>query len=378
MKKKIISCTALLFFLIAFAGCGKINPAEMNAGTSKPLNTMELKYADQFSVDYYEKGFKLISINEGDRFLIVPEGEKKPKALPESIKVIKQPVENIYIAATSSMCLFDALDRLDAIRFSGTRQDGWYIKNAADAMAKGEIIYAGKYSEPDYEMLLHENCDLAVESTMIGHASAVKDKLQSLGIPVLVDHSSMEAHPLGRCEWIKLYAAILNEEEKAEELFDEQAKCLDSLSEASSTGKTAAFFHISSSGFVVARRTGDYVSRMIELSGGDYIFKNLGDPKKASSTVTVEMEGFYSAAKEADFIFYNSTIGGEIKSMQEFLSLNSLLGNFKAVKNNNVWCTGKNMFQETMQFGEMIKEMNTIFTSEDPGLIKTDYFFKLQ
>lgn len=61
------------------------------------------------------------------------------------------------------------------------------------------------YSAPDYELILSKNCDLAIESTMIYHKPEVKEKLEQFGIPVLVEHSSYESHPLGRTEWLKLY-----------------------------------------------------------------------------------------------------------------------------------------------------------------------------
>ena len=83
--------------------------------------------------------------------------------------------------------------------------------NAREAMEAGSIIYAGKYSQPDYELILTEGCPLAIESGMIGHASDVKAQLFKPGVPVLVDRSGYETHPLGRTEWIKLYSALLNE-----------------------------------------------------------------------------------------------------------------------------------------------------------------------
>lgn len=140
------------------------------------------------------------------------------------------------------MCLFDGLDRLDAITLSGTRAEGWYIDRAREAMERGAILYAGKYSEPDYERILGSSCSLAIESTMIGHASDVKDKLEELEIPVLVVQSSRETHPLGHTEWLKLYAALLNEEEQAELLFQKQSDYLDSVRQETNTGKTVAFF----------------------------------------------------------------------------------------------------------------------------------------
>lgn len=377
---KRITATLLIVCFVLSAMCGCTNKGEITGiGNGwMPTKTMELTYAKQFSVDYYEGGFKLITLADKSRFLVVPEGKDSPKGISRDITPIYQPVKNIYLAATSAMCLFDAMDRLDAIKLSGTKEDGWYIENAKKAMQNGDIIYAGKYSEPDYELILDNACPLAIESTMIGHASEVKEKLEKLGVPVLVDQSSQEKHPLARGEWIKLYAALLNEEEKANELFSEQTAHLDALSDNASTNKTVAFFHISSSGFVVARKSGDYVSKMIELAGGKYVFENLGDPDKDTSTVTVEMETFYEIAKDADFIIYNSTIGGEIKTMEEFLSLSGLLKNFKAVKNGNVWCTSENMFQESLQHGRMIGDFNAIFTDNTENINGVRYLHKLK
>ena len=34
-------------------------------------------------------------------------------------------------------------------------------------MENGDMLFAGKYSEPDFEMLLTEGCDLAIASMMI-------------------------------------------------------------------------------------------------------------------------------------------------------------------------------------------------------------------
>lgn len=35
------------------------------------------------------------------------------------------------------------------------------------------MIYAGKYSKPDYELLVSEGCDLAIENRMITHSPEV-------------------------------------------------------------------------------------------------------------------------------------------------------------------------------------------------------------
>ncbi|MCR5611625.1 MAG: ABC transporter substrate-binding protein [Clostridiales bacterium] len=376
MKRVFAVIISVIMLLAPLSGCRKApSPGGLGNGM-EPSGREELSYAHEFSVDHYDGGLKLITINEGGRFLVVPEGAEVPKNLAGDIAVLKQPVKNIYLAATAVMCLFDGLERLDAIRLSGTKADGWYVESARLAMENGDILYAGKYSQPDYELILRENCALAIESGMIGHASDVKAQLEKLGVPVLVDRSSYETHPLGRTEWIKLYGVILGCEEKAEALFNEQVRLMNSVSGAD-TGKTVAFFRISGTGYAVARKSGDYVSRMIELAGGRYAFTDLGDDS-AMATVNVEMETFFKTARSADIVIYNSTIGGEISSLDEFLALNPLMGELNAVRNGAVWCTRESMYQQTLNIGLMISEIHTILTCGPDDEPQLKYFFRLK
>ena len=341
-------------------------------------HSLELQYADQFAVDYYEGGYALITIAGDERFLLVPEDKEAPEGLDADISVIQKPVQNIYLVATSAMDLFCALDGLDSISLSGTNADGWYIDKAKKAMEDGDIAFAGKYSAPDYELILSKNCDLAIESTMIYHQPEVQEKLEKFGIPVLVEHSSYESHPLGRTEWIKLYGVLLGKEDQAQKLFQEQVDKLKSVEDSENTGKTVAFFYINSMGAANVRKSNDYVSKMIELAGGEYIFHDPAEDDNALSTMNMQMEEFYAKAKDADYIIYNSTIDGELDSIDELLAKSSLLADFKAVKDGNVWCTGKNLFQETMRLATMIEDIHTMLTSDDPKLDSLTYMKKLK
>ena len=167
-------------------------------------STMELSFAECFDVYYYKDGYKLLDVHDDARYLVVPEGKEAPEGLDADIRVLQQPLDTIYMAATSPMALFDVIGSVDAIKFSGLDASGWYIQAAADAIDNGDMTFAGKYDEPDYELLVGDDCDLAIESTMILHAPKVQEMIETLGIPVFVDRSSYESQPLGRTEWIKL------------------------------------------------------------------------------------------------------------------------------------------------------------------------------
>lgn len=323
-----------------------------------------LKYATVFRLFRYEGGYTLIRIDNGGDFLVVPEGAAVPAKMDSSVTVLQQPLDKIYLAATSAMSLFAAVDALDHIRLTGTRESGWYIDAAVEAMQRGDIEFAGKYSEPDYERLIDEECNLAIESTMIYHTPKVKEQLERLGIPVLVERSSYESNPLGRMEWIKLYGVLTGKEEQAEALYDEQLDALAPILDQPSTGKTAAFFYITANGAANVRKSTDYVAKMLELAGGKYIFDDLTDDD-ARSTMNMQMESFYAGAKDADVLIYNSTIDGELQTLDELLAKSPLLADFKAVKNGNVWCTEQSLFQSAMGLGGMIQDFHAVFTGEN-------------
>ena len=299
-------------------------------------SAMNLTYAQEFDVFYYKDGYKLIDVHEGRQYLIVPEGKEAPKGLDSDIVVINQPVQNIYMAATAIMSLFDALDAIDTVKFSGLEASGWYVESAKKAMESGAMTFAGKYSEPDYEKIVDGDCKLAVESTMILHSPKVQEMIEDLDIPVFVDYSSYESHPLGRTEWIKVYGAMLNKEKEAEAFFDDQAKVIEDLKDFKNTEKTVAYFYINTDGSVVVRKSDDYIPTMIEIAGGRYVFKDLKNSEGNAPSVKLTMEEFYATAVDADYLIYNGTIDGQVSSLGDLEAKSNLFTEFKAVKDGNV------------------------------------------
>ena len=323
---------------------------------------MDLKYAECFDVYYYDEGYELLDIHENGQYLLVPEGGEIPEGLDKDITVLQKPFDHIYLVASAVMSLFDSLDALDHIRFSGTDVSGWYIENAARAMEEGKILFAGKYSEPDYELLIGEECDLAVQSTMVLHSPKIKDMLEDLNIPVFVDYSSYESHPLGRTEWIKLYGCLVDKEQEATDFFDKQSEIVEELKDFQNTEKTVAFFYVNTNGTVVVREATDYIPKMIEIAGGRYIFEDLKNEENKLSSISLTMEEFYNQAIDADYLIYNATIDSPVETMEELLAKSELLADFKAVKEGNVWCTDKYMYQATDIIGNMITDIHLMLT----------------
>ena len=368
-------CALLVLCLVCVSmltGCGGSPKGDSNDKKTAPEisgltyeSTMKLDYAQAFDVYHYKDGYSLIDVHDDASYLVVPEDKEVPEGLDEKIVAIQQPVKNIYMGATSAMALFDAMDALDSIRMTELKASGWSVKGAAKAMESGKILYAGKYNEPDYEMILDNDCGLAVESTMIYHCPEVKEMIEDLDIPVLVDHSSYEPNPLGRTEWIKLYGVVCGKEKEAEAFFDEQKSVISDLSEFKNTEKTVAFFYVTTDGKVVVRRSSDYVPTMIEIAGGRYVFKNLSDDEDKAS-ISMTMESFYDQAADADYIVYNGSIDNTVRSLDDLIDKDEIFQKFKAVKNGNCWTTGSSMYQRTDVVSNMIMDFHKVLTENSP------------
>ncbi len=330
--------------------------------------------------------------------------EKKGDAL--ELTVLQQPLTTTYVAASAVMAPLCDLGAVSQIRFSGLREEGWYVDEARTAMKKGSMLFAGKYSEPDYETLLREGCDLALESTMIYRSPEVIEKLSALGIPVYIDYSSYEPHVLGRLEWIRVYGALFGHEEKAQQWYaserdriraiqkdaetssgeasqsgkstekSETKTSRNSKNEASSIGSssgsagtdttadlrpTVVYFYVNSSGQIQVRQPHDYIPELLELAGARYLapdMSSLGGSRK--SNVTVSLEDFYSSCRDADYLIYSATLDRPLSSIQELLGKNALFADFKAVKEGHVYTTDKDFYQlsdRMADFAEDVRRM---------------------
>ena len=405
IKKRILRTMSVLAAVSMLWACGAGTGTKETGSTEPAAETVSagtgaaetgvtetpLAFAEQFRMERLPGGCTLLTVADEEPFLVVPEGTAKENAdedletarqlaASETIPVLKLPLRNLYVADSSVMDLFRELDALDAVRFTSTREEDWRIPEIAAAVEEERILFAGKYSAPDYELLLEEGASLAIENTMIFHSPETKEQLERLGIPVLVDRASYETHPLGRLEWIRLCGLLTGKEAEAEAFFKEQTGLADIVREEGDTGKTAAFFYLSAGGYVNVRRPEDYIPKMMELAGGRYVLSDLPGEDSARSTMNMQTEAFYAAARDADVLIYNATVDGGLGSMEELLRKADWLRDFKAVKEGQVWCTEQNMFQQTSGIAGMIGELHEVFrlTGSKTEDKKLNYFYRLR
>lgn len=341
--------------------------AVQTALTELPVVTekLDLEAAKNFAVDRLEGGYSLITVQNGGRFLLIPAGMDAPDGLDADIMLLYMPLDNLFVASTSTVALMDEIGALSAVTQTTYDVEDWYLPSVKQAVQDGQIAYIGHYKQPDFERIALNPPKLAVFSTMIEGTPDVREKLDELGIPLLVDSSALEETPLGRMEWMKLYGVLLGRENEASTAFDAQKQKIESL-EPMQENVTVAMFYITSKGALYVRNNGDYMVKMLELAGGRYAPEGLGTGE--SGTRQMEMEAFYLVAGDADCILYIGQLGGKPKTLSQLIERNTLLADFKAVQNGRVYCTGADYFQQAGRLGDLIEDMNRMLSGDDAAL----------
>ncbi|MCI6005961.1 MAG: ABC transporter substrate-binding protein, partial [Blautia sp.] len=143
LTKKILAAATVTVMMFGTVPCQSVwaeEAPEIDGLTFE--SEMPLEYAQKFKIYNYSDDYRLLDINDGTQYLVVPEGKEAPENLDSDITVLQMPLDRVYLTATSVMSLYDSLDAIDQIRLSGTQANGWYIDDAVSAMEAGDILFA--------------------------------------------------------------------------------------------------------------------------------------------------------------------------------------------------------------------------------------------
>ena len=340
------------------------------------VHSMELQYANNFSVDYCANGCKIITGGGAQKFLLVPEGGQIPEDTGGMI-VLQAPLTKLGCFSTTHATLFHAIGALDKINMVTTAQEKWYIDEVAQQIADGKTIFVGKNSEPDYELISAAAPQLILISANTLHGSdEVLAKLDELGIPYIADSQHLENHPLGRVEWVKLVGALLDMEEEAGAYFDDAVAKVEAVAEQvqGEAGHPTIMQTYIFKGTVYVRNGGDYVNKMLELAGGVYPFADLEPDQGGNTKMTVE--DFYKDAVDTEILIYDNTSDVSVSTVADILANGGYLADMKAIQEGNVWGVNKNYWQSADDVATMIEDIATIIYHPE-NADSLHYFYKL-
>lgn len=350
-KKLGVGMLALMLTVLVM-GCANNGKTTSESGN----DMLKLDYSTAFSVEYLDNDIKKLTDADGRILMMIPTGKTVPEEYQDADVIIEGELDRVMLASATQGCMMRALDAVDFIKAVTTKQESWTIAEIADAMKAGTITFVGDNKAPDYEMIKSLDPELVFVYSGDYGLQDMMVKFDELGINYVVCNEYTEEDPRGRMEWIKFYAAFFDKEDQAITFFNEAMKTIETtIKKAEKTEKPKVAWAMVSSGKVYIAENDSYVGKMIEMSGGDYVCKDM-----AAGSGGITLEEFYATAKDADILIYSS-LEQYSPTLDSVVSQSPILANLKAVQDGQVWCLGEDFYQSIDKPDEVISDLFAIF-----------------
>lgn len=357
--KRVLTLVVVLCIILGITGCKGETKEEISTGTS-------IEYASGFSIQILADGIKKITDGEDQTLLLVSEGKEVSNGYESAIQ-ISVPVKKAVILSATFGALMRPLAVIDSVVGSGTLENELYIEELKQGYTSGQITYVGggTMGAPDFESIQMLKPDIVFCST--GYADWVEyyNKLKSIGLKVAVCNDFLETDPLARLEWIKFIAAFYEKDATADTYFDGVVKKIEDIKTQTmlSSQYTTVIWGSIFMGTCYVSNGDSYVARMIDMAGGEYVFKDL----PGSDTSSINLEELYARGKNSAVFIYAST-PPYINSIKEIVDNNPVLADLPPIASGTVYCMQPWYFQISDKPDEIIQDLAYIFhPSRFPG-----------
>ncbi|WP_303315986.1 ABC transporter substrate-binding protein [Flavivirga abyssicola] len=304
-----------------------------------PINKLEgtqeiISYAKGFSITNY-KNHKRVVVNSAwpnsDKvftYLLVNKGEKTPEHDINS-KIIKIPIKTLVAVSTTNIPALEYLGVDNSlIGFPNTK----YIcsEKIRKRVDNGDIKELGNDLELNIELLLELNPDMVLGFSVNGVDKKL-DQIEQLGVPVVLDGSWTEQHPLGRAEWIKFVAAFYNKEKEADSIFKTiETDYLKAKEAAKTVARKPTVMSGSTFKDIWSIPGGEsFIAKYLEDANTNYLWKENDN----NGSIQLNFENVLEKAQNAEF-----WIGaGNFDAKEDMLQGHKGYAFFNAYKNNQVY-----------------------------------------
>ncbi|MFT7149186.1 MAG: iron complex transport system substrate-binding protein [Nonlabens sp.] len=264
------------------------------------------------------------------RFALVQRGTPTPDGFsPE--RTVEIPVKRLASMSTTHLGMFEKLDALDVLK-GIERAEYVSSEKVKNLVAEGAIAELEPSGTINTELAVNEEIKLLLG---VGFPNSQNDSYQELenaGIPVLLNADWQEKTLLGRAEWMKLLAALLNKEALVNERFGsmeaEFNEVLSMVQQKVAKGASAITGIAQGDAWFVAGGK-SFAYYLLDLAKVDYPWKD----SENTGSLRLDFETVYAEGLKADFWMVPSTA----KTLDEILQADSRYADFKSFKNGNIY-----------------------------------------
>ena len=308
-------------------------------------STPEKKVPSIKNSNHFARGFQMIKSSKVTHLTVFNPWEKarnvkfdyylinKNNPVPDSIQsknIIRTPIERVICLSTSHLGFIDALDENQSVvGISGAH----YVSNSEiqQRIKNGLAVDVGYGQNLNYEVIVNQKPDLVMVYGVGSEVTGYTQKLEELGIPVIMNAEYLEETPLGKVEWIKFMGAFYEKDKPAEKYFEKVEKNYVSLKklveEKLNHPKVMVGSPYKDSWWVPGGNS--YLANLIQDAGGDY----LGKDNSSHESYVISFENALSWGNQAD-VWINM---GNLASKKEILATDSRFKSFRVFSNGKIF-----------------------------------------
>jgi len=243
----------------------------------------------------YAKGFELQELSDSTTRIVLFNLEKPGDTL-QLITWKKTKITSMACVSTTHIAIIDLLNRLTDVKGVGFA-DLVQNTHARALIENGSMLNLSIGHDTDDEIVYSIHPQLLFVYPFGGNNY---DKYLKKGIGCVQISEYLETHPLGRAEWLKVFGVLLNEEEKADSIFNQvehEYLALKKKVDDSVTQRPTAFTGFYDSGSWFAPPGNSFAAQFINDAGAHYIFSD----SLRTGNIVLPFETLFEKAYNADY-----------------------------------------------------------------------------
>ena len=325
------------------------------------------RYAENFGFEKTENGYDITLIRNCKESKVLHLSRTGDKS------AIKIPIRSAVCFSTTHTAFISQLGETASIKgISGTEYvcDPKVVKMIED----GKIVEIGYDKQLDMERIISLKPDVVFAFGVDNESVSGLQKLEKIGIQVVIVDDYLEPRPLGRTEWIKFFGCFYDKLDEAQHYFDSVENKYNEIKRLPVKRSPKVLVSLPWKGTWWVPGGNSFFANFVKDAGGKYIFDN-----ESKESLPYSIEQVFGAASDAD-VWLNTN---EKTKRSQILDVDSRLEKFSPYKNASIYNNnritskygGSDFWESGIVHPDIILlDLHKIFTGDDKNL---HYYMKL-
>ncbi|MGW8121652.1 ABC transporter substrate-binding protein [Roseivirga echinicomitans] len=332
--------TLLCILLVGFSACQTNTENQSGFPDFDPQKDyfpekVSINHSIGFEVEYH-KNYKTLhlfrhynEVADTVSFILVQKGTPAPEA--NHLPIISIPIQNAVSLSTTHLGMFEMLDAFDALKGIERKE---YVSNprVIEMVAAGKIAEVSPAGALNVETIIEMGTDVVLG---VGFPNSQNDSFQQLSrlnIPVLLNADWQEVDLLGRAEWVKMLAVLLNKEALVNEKFsaiEKEFQAVLDLIEEKVTEAPLTITGIAQGDSWQVSGGKSFAYHVLKIAKADYPWKD----DNTTGSIMLSFETVYEFGLKADFWI----APGGASTLKNIRERDPRYMDFKSYKNGGIY-----------------------------------------